>query len=118
MPVWRWAVVLADLEPVVGSAEGKQRPVLVVSNEDTNQILGNLTVLPLTSTQRKLYPAEVLLPAGVAGQPKESIVMAHQIRTISKKRITKRYGYLTDPTLRQQIIAAILDHLEIGLGVE
>ncbi|HLZ07287.1 MAG TPA: type II toxin-antitoxin system PemK/MazF family toxin, partial [Chloroflexota bacterium] len=79
--MWLWAVVVAYLDPSVGSEQAGRRPVLIVSNEDANQILSNVTVLPLTSTQRKLYPAEVTLPAGAAGQPRDSIVMAHQIRT-------------------------------------
>jgi len=114
MPVWRWAIVLANLDPIVGSEEGKQRPVLVVSNEDTNQVLTNVTVLPLTSTQRKLYPSEVLIPAGVGGLPKNSIGMAHQIRTISKRRIVKTYGHLSDPALQEAVRDAILDHLDLN----
>lgn len=115
---WRWAVVVADLEPVRGSEEGKRRPVLVVSNEDTNQTLTNVTVLPLTSTQRKPYPGETILPAGAAGQSKESIVMAHQIRTISKERVTRYIGHLDDPGLQDQVIDAILDHLDIDFDAE
>lgn len=113
MPTWQWAVALAGLDPVIGSEQAGQRPVLIVSNEDSNQALGNVTVLPLTSTKRKLYPAEVFLPVGVAGQPKDSIVMAHQIRTISLQRIAKVYGYLTDPQLRESVQEAIMDHLDL-----
>jgi mRNA interferase MazF len=117
-PVWRWAIVLADLESVIGSEEGKRRPVLVVSNEDSNQALPNVTVLPLSSTPRKLYPSEVRLPSGAGGQPKDSIAMAHQIRTISKERVVKHYGHLTDPELQQRVIDAILDHLDITFDEE
>lgn len=118
MLAWQWAVVLADLEPVIGSEEGKRRPVLVVSNEDTNQILTNLTVLPLTSTERNLYPAEVLLPAEAGGQPRDSIIMAHQIRTISKRRIGRLFGYVTDPGLRDAVREAMMDHLDLGNRLE
>ncbi len=111
---WQWAVALADLDPVVGSEQAGKRPVLIVSNEDANQILSNVTVLPLTSTQRALYPAEVLLPTGRAGQPHDSIILAHQIRTISKRRIGKIYGYLSDPALRAQVRSAIDEHLDLS----
>jgi mRNA interferase MazF len=109
---WFWAVVFANLDPSIGSEQAGRRPVLIVSNEDANQILSNVTVLPLTSTQRQLYPAEVLLTAGVAGQPRDSIVMAHQIRTISKQRIDQIYGYLLDPVLRDLVRSAIAEHLD------
>src|SRR3989442_12055693 len=100
MPPWQWAVVDADLDPVRGSEQRGRRPVLVVSNEDFNQAMPNLTVLPLTSTQRALYPAEVVLPGGAAGQPRDSIVMAHQIRTIAKERVARRFAYLFERYLR------------------
>ena len=113
-PAWQWAVVLADLDPTVGSEQAGRRPVLIVSNEDTNQALPNVTVLPLTTTKRDLYPAEVLIPAAAAGQPHDSIIMAHQVRTISKKRIVKIYGYLEDGALRQRVRDAIAEHLDLA----
>jgi mRNA interferase MazF len=57
MPTLQWAVVEADLDPVVGSEQSGRRPVLVVSNEEFNQAIPNLTILPLTSTRRRLYPS-------------------------------------------------------------
>ena len=94
------------------------RPALVVSNEDWNQAMRTLTVVPLTTTKRRLYVGEMVLPAFAGGQPEESIVMAHQIRTISKQRVLRNYGHLTDPQLRQRVVDAILDHLDIDLDVE
>ncbi|MBI3977579.1 MAG: type II toxin-antitoxin system PemK/MazF family toxin [Chloroflexi bacterium] len=78
MAALQWAVVEADLDPVRGSEQRGQRPVLIVSDEEFNQAMPNVTVLPLTSTQRRLYPSEVLLPSGQAGLPRASIVMAHR----------------------------------------
>jgi mRNA interferase MazF len=78
---------VAEVDPVRGSEQRDRRPVLIVSNEDFNVAAPNVTVLPLTSTQRRLYPSEVWLPSGAAGQPVDSIVMAHQVRTISKQRL-------------------------------
>jgi mRNA interferase MazF len=113
MPPLQWALVAADLDPVRGSEQRGQRPVLVVSNEEFNQTIPNVTVLPLTSTQRRLYPSEVLLPRGAAGQPLDSIVMAHQIRTISRQRLRSSMGYLEDASLRQAIRDAIKEHLDL-----
>lgn len=86
--------------------------MLVVSNEAFNLAMPNLTVLPLTSTERRLYPAEVLLPRGLAGQPRDSIILAHQIWTISKQRIQALVGYLEDEPTRQKVHQAIRDHLD------
>ena len=113
MPGFQWAVFEADLDPVAGAEQKGMRPVLIVSNEEFNQAMPNVTVLPLTSTQRRLYPSEILLPERKAGQPLESIVMAHQIRTISKQRLGRLLGYLDDAQLRHEIHQAIKEHLDM-----
>ena len=58
---YRWQIYLVDLEPTVGSEQGKTRPVIVISDEDINIILPVINVLLITSykTGRKIYPNEV-----------------------------------------------------------
>jgi mRNA interferase MazF len=103
MPAFQWAVMKANLNPGVGSEQ----------NEEFNQIISNVTVLPLTSTKRNLYPSEVFLPKGRAGQPADSIIITHQIRTISKKRLIDLIGYLEDPQLQHEVREAIKEHLNL-----
>lgn len=110
MPVYQWAVMEAELDPVRGV---EIRPVLIASNEEFNQAMPNVTVLPLTSTKRRLYPSEVLLPEGKAGQPLDSIIMAHQMQTISKQRLGSLLGYLEDPILQEEVQTAIKEHLDL-----
>jgi len=66
MSVGRWSVWLAGLDPVVGSEQGRTRPVLVVSETALNDVLPVVNVLPITSRKqnRRVYPNEALLPAG------------------------------------------------------
>ena len=111
MATFQWAIYEANLNPVIGAEQRGTRPVLITSNEEYNQSMPNVTVLPLTSTKRRLYPSEVFLPRGKAGQPLDSIIMAHQIRTISKQRLKGLLGYLEDPRLRDEVFAAIKEHL-------
>ena len=113
MPVFQWAVMDANLDPAAGAEQKGTRPALIVSNEEFNQAMPNVTVLPLTSTKRRLYPSEVSLPQGKAGQPLDSIIMAHQIRTISKQRLKGLLAYLEDPQLRDEVCAAIKEHLDL-----
>jgi mRNA interferase MazF len=113
MPNFQWGVFEASLDPLTGAEQKGRRPVLVVSNEEFNQAMPNITILPLTSTKRRLYPSEIFLPEGKAGQSMESIVMAHQIRTISKQRLGKIFGFLNDTQLQQEIHRAIKEHLDI-----
>ncbi len=109
----QWSVIEADLDPVLGAEQKGRRPVLIISNEEYNRAMPNVTILPLSSTQRHLYPSEVLLGQGKAGQPLESIIMAHQIRTISKQRLGKTIGHLDDLKIRYEVMAAIKEHLDI-----
>jgi len=103
----------AELDPVRGSEQHGRRPVLVVSEEAFNQAMPNVTVLPLTTTARSLYPSEVVLPANAAGQPRDSIVMAHQVRTISKERLRHEFGVLEEDALREAVRAALREHLDL-----
>jgi mRNA interferase MazF len=113
---WQWRLFRAALDPAVGSEQAGTRPVLVVSREVINQALPIVAVLPLTThrPRRRVYATEVLLPAGAAGQPEASIVMAHQVRTVSTRRLGEPYGELTDAKLR----AAVREALRVFLDLE
>jgi mRNA interferase MazF len=113
MTDFKWAVFQANLDPVIGAEQKDNRPVLVVSNESYNQVIPNVTVIPLTSTKRHLYPSEIFLPANKAGQALDSIIMAHQVRTISKNRLGLRIGYLDDPGIREEVRQALIEHLDL-----
>jgi len=93
MTKFRWKIFLANLDPVVGSEQGRTRPVLVISEEEINQILPVVNVLPLTSLKpgRKIYPNEVSLPSNFTGLPKDSIVLCYQIRTLDKQRLWENF---------------------------
>ncbi|MCX6003396.1 MAG: type II toxin-antitoxin system PemK/MazF family toxin [Chloroflexi bacterium] len=111
---FQWAIIEANLDPVIGTEQKGIRPVLIISNEEYNQSIPNVTILPLTSTRRHLYPSEVLLSEGKAGQPLESIIMAHQIRTVPKKRLGRTAGHLDDLQIRHEVREAIKEHLDLG----
>ena len=109
----QWAVMDANLDPAVGAEQKGTRPVLIVSNEEYNQAVRNVTIIPLTSTKRRLYPCEVSLAGGKAGQPLDSIIMAHQVRTISRQRLGRLLGYMDDAQLRREVRASIKAHLDL-----
>ena len=111
----QWTVFRARLDPTEGSEQAGTRPVLVVSREVINRALPIVGVIPLTRRKpgRRIYSTEVLLPAGAAGQPEDSIAMAHQIRTISQGRLGTPYGQVVDPDLRISIREAIRIYLDV-----
>ncbi|KHE93967.1 MAG: type II toxin-antitoxin system PemK/MazF family toxin [Candidatus Scalindua rubra] len=69
MTFFKWDVYLANLDPAIGSEQGKTRPVLIISEDQINQIMPVINVLPITSRKagRKVYPNEALIPKGVGG---------------------------------------------------
>jgi mRNA interferase MazF len=105
----RRSVWLANLDPVIGSEQGKTRPVLVLSDTRLNHILPVVNVLPITSRKlnRRIYPNEAQVLVGTAGLDVESIVLCYQIRTLDKQRLIKRLGVLSETRLRTDIIAAL-----------
>lgn len=46
MSVERWSIWQASLEPVVGSEQGKTRPVLILSDTALNDVLPVVNVIP------------------------------------------------------------------------
>jgi mRNA interferase MazF len=112
---FQWSVFLVDLDPTVGSEQSGRRPVLVISREVANAALPVVTVLPITSREkdRRVYPNEALLPASTAGLAKESLVMAHQIRALSKTRLGARLGAVDDPGLRATVRSALTVQLDL-----
>jgi mRNA interferase MazF len=111
----KWGIYRANLDPVIGSEQGKTRPVLIISENEINQVINTVNVIPITSRKlgRNLYPNEALLPKNVFGLPNESILLCHQIRTLDKKRISLEYGSVMDSKLQDEINNALCFQLGI-----
>ena len=111
----KWEIYRANLDPVIGSEQGKSRPVLVISEDSINSLLNTVNILPITSRKedRKIYPNEVLLQANSYGLSNESIILCHQIRTLDKRRLSKKYGEITNDGIKEEIIAALCFQLGI-----
>ena len=93
----RGEIVLVDLDPVLGAEANKRRPVVIVSNDAANQTAervgyGVITVVPVTSNIRRIYPFQVLLPATATGLDADSKAQAEQIRSIAVQRVGRRIG--------------------------
>ena len=95
-----FSIYWANLNPSIGREQAGHRPVLVISNDIENQ-MDIVTVIPLTSRKkgRKIYPNEVLIDLN----GKEAILLCHQVRTISKKRIEKKMSEIDD-SMKDKII--------------
>ncbi len=115
MIISQFEVFHAFLDPHVGSEQGGSRPVLVISRTSINRSLPVIAVLPITSYKpgRRVYSTEVLIPAGNAGLTVDSLVLAHQVRTIAVTRFQKPYGSLDSQELQEKVRQALRIFLDL-----
>src|ERR1022692_222767 len=113
----RGEVRMVDLDPAGGAEANKPRPAVIVSNEAANSTAarlgrGVLTVVPVSSSVDRVYPFQVLLPAGAGGLPRESKAQAEQVRSLDAKRIGKQLGRLSD-----RLMTSLDDALRLHLAL-
>jgi len=98
----RGETVNVSFDPARGSEASKTRPAVIVSNDAANATAnrlrrGVITVVPVTSNTCRVYPFQVLLPAGQTGLPRDSKAQAEQVRPVAVERIGERVGQLPAP---------------------
>lgn len=113
----RGDIVWAQFDPAVGSEAADRRPAVIVSADDLNLSTtargrGTVTVVPLTSQTKRIYPFHVLIPEGATELPLLSKVQTEQIRALSIERIAEPIGHMPDD-LMTRIDTAIRIHLAL-----
>lgn len=115
MDIFKGDVVSVDLEPIIGSETGKIRPCLIVQNNINNEHSPTTIIVVITGRGRfkKKYPTHVWIDKGEGGLTKDSVIQCEQIRTIDKRRITKKLGSVNNDCL-QKVEEAIKITLALG----
>jgi mRNA interferase MazF len=112
----RGMVVDVNLDPTIGSEQGKKRPCVVVQNDVGNKYSPVTIIVPLTDAANipKPIPAlHVLIRKGEAGLTIDSYALANQIRTVDQSRLQTVRGHLTATTL-QKLDGALKNSLALS----
>ena len=93
----------ARLDPVEGSEQAGNRPVIVVSRDAINEASPVVVVVPCTTWKpdRRVYPSQVLLKAPDGGLRADSLALCEQVRAIAKTRLRSRRGALSAAAVRR-----------------
>jgi len=84
-------IYYASLNPVIGSEQGDNRPVLIVQNDTGNRHSPTVVIVPLTcKLEKRPLPTHVLIPQS-DGLGQDSLALTEQIRTIDRSRLD---GYI------------------------
>lgn len=112
--IMRGQLVLVNLDPVIGSEQGKTRPVLVIQNNTGNELSPTTIIAPVTSKIfSKKFPTNVEIDSSNSPLKQKSTILLNQIRTIDKQRIIKIYGKISTKKMKE-----VDEAVMISLGLE
>lgn len=113
--VQRFEIWFAELGDHYGSSvQSGSRPVLVISNDVANRYSSTLTVIPLTTVQKKLnLPTHILIAEADCqmindhAYLRNSVALAEQVTTIGKNALLNKLGSLISKAKQREVEQAI-----------
>jgi mRNA interferase MazF len=99
-----------DLPEPTDAEPGYRRPCVVIQNNLFNHSrIRTVVICLLTSNMKRAQsPANVLLRAGEAGLPKQSVVNLSQIYTVGKLNLSDKIGTLSKRRIREVLDGLLL----------
>ena len=114
MKIRRSEIVLANLEPVVGSEQGRIRPMLIIQNDISNENSPTTIIAPITSKlYTKEYPTNVFIEKKESKLDKDSTILLNQIRTIDKSRVIKKISSISSEIMKKVDLA-----IKVSLAID
>jgi len=111
--IQRGNIILVNLDPVIGSEQGKIRPSIVIQNNIGNETSPTTIVAPITSKIfTKEFPTNVHILSRESKLKEDSTILLNQIRTIDKSRIIKKLSVL-DSNIMNKVNLAIKVSLDL-----
>ena len=98
-----------QFDPSIGSEIQKTRPAVIISSDLSNEAIGRVQVVPITSNIKRFYPSD----APVTLNGKKAKAMANQLATADKSRLKSRIGSATHREME-----GIEEAIKIQLGMD
>lgn len=99
-PPSRGEIWLADLNPIRGREQAGLRPCMVLSVDLFNRSLAELVIVILLTSKEKGIRSHVPLQPPEGGVREKSYIKCEDVRSISKERLTSRWGSVSPATIR------------------
>ena len=110
-------VYFASLNPIVGSEQDGERPVVVVQNNLANKHSPTIIVVPITTVLKKMeLPTHIPINKN-RFLKKDSMILVEQIRAIDKKRLKAYLGHLK-PEQMKLVDSAIVNAVDLKVKLE
>lgn len=115
MLIKRGDIFYANLDPVIGSEQSGERPVLIIQNDIGNKHSPTVICAAITSQMYKAkLPTHIAIKSNEYNLAVDSIVLAEQIRTIDKSRLKEKICRLDNNMIKKvdRALAISLDLLK------
>jgi len=89
----------ANLNPGKGREQSGLRPVVIISGNMLNKYLDIVIACPLTSKIKNYKGNVILKPSESNGLDSESEILIFHVRSISKSKLVKQIGSITEAEL-------------------
>ena len=113
MAIRRGEIYLVNLDDAaIGSEQCGTRPVLIIQNDIGNTYSATVIGAACTKTLKKKCDYHVEISAADSGLDGDGIVKLEQIRTLSKNRLIKKIGKLSEDKMQE-----VDEAIKVSLGL-
>ena len=112
MSLNRGDILLVDFDPARSGEANKIRPAVLITNNQANLYGSSVMVIPLSSNIERIYPFQLFLPLDQTGLNKDSKAQIELTRSVSKSRLGKRVGQVSEGLLEQ-----LGERLKVHIGL-
>lgn len=106
-------IFLVNFDPTIGHETKKKRPAVILSNNIHNQFSPLVTIALLSINIKNIYPFEIYIHKGIANLDFDSKIMIIQLRSVDKKRLIKKIGFIDNQEINKKINEIIAEHFAL-----